>query len=264
MSLFSQVAGEASFARRWLDEDLRLLPPRAPILEVGGGTFILAYVLAREGFPVTAIEPTGDGFGAFERLGTIVLELATRDGAPLSVVRSNVEDFESEPRFEFAYSVNVMEHVAAPDLAIRRVSSSMLTGRSYRFLCPNYLFPYEPHFNLPTLGSKALTEKLLRSRIVNSTRARDPIGLWKSLNWITVPQVRRIAAREPALIVTFRRDTLARMIERSIDDAEFTKRRAPWMVSAANLLKKTGLLRMASLVPATIQPLMDARVTRLS
>lgn len=261
--LFDRMAGEARFARRWLDEDLSRLSETASILEIGGGTFLLTYELAREGFAITAIEPTGVGFGAFEELGDIVLALAARDGLAPKVVRCKAEEFRSDFLFEFAFSVNVMEHIEAPGIAIERVSASLSPGGSYRFLCPNYLFPYEPHFNIPTFGSKALTERLLRRHIEASTRARDPMGLWKSLNWITVPQVKRMAAADASLTVDFQRRTLASMVERSVDDAEFAKRRAPWMVAAVRVLKATRVLRFASLIPATCQPLMDVRLTKL-
>lgn len=259
--LFDMMAGEARFARWWLDDDLKNLPEAAPILEVGGGAFLLTCVLAREGYAITAIEPTGVGFGAFEELGDIVLTLAARDGVVPSVVRCKAENFKSDDRFGFAYSVNVMEHIDDPKAAVQRVKASLSPGGSYRFLCPNYLFPYEPHFNMPTFGSKGLTERLQRQRIQGNTKTSDPMGLWKSLNWITVPQVRRMAAEE-SLGVRFDKRTLASMIERAVDDVEFAKRRAPWMVTAVKALKSAGLLRFASLIPTTFQPLMDVRLTR--
>ena len=261
--LFDVMAGEARFARWWLDDDLKRLPEAAPILEVGGGAFLLTYELAREGFAITAIEPTGVGFDAFEELGDIVLALAARDGVLPKVVRCKAEEFRSDVRFELAFSVNVMEHIEAPNQAIERVSASLLPGGSYRFLCPNYLFPYEPHFNIPTFGSKALTERLLRRRIQASTTTGDPIGVWRSLNWITVPQVRRMVAADASLAVAFQRRTLASMLERAVGDIEFAKRRAPWMVTAIKVLRATRLLRFAALVPATCQPLMDVRLTKL-
>ena len=261
--LFDVMAGEARFARWWLDDDLKRLPETASILEVGGGAFLLAYELAREGFVITAIEPTGVGFGALEELGELVLEVAARDGVMPRVVRCKAEEFRSDARYEFAFSVNVMEHVDAPGIAIERVSASLSPGGSYRFLCPNYLFPYEPHFNIPTFGSKALTERLLRRRIQSDTGTDDPIGVWRSLNWITVPQVRRMAAADASLSIAFQRRTLASILERAVGDVEFAKRRAPWMVTAIKVLRATRLLRFASLVPATCQPVMDVRLTKV-
>lgn len=260
--LFDIMAGEARFARAWLDEDLRRLPPAAPILEVGGGVFLLTCQLAREGFSVTAIEPTGAGFGSFEELGAVVLAVAARDGAAPAIVRCGAEEFASDIRYALAFSVNVMEHVDAPDQAIARVSAALSAGGSYHFLCPNYLFPYEPHFNIPTIGGKALTGRLLRGRIEGNARVGDAVGLWKSLNWITVPQVRRIARSDESLEVRFRTNTLAWMMERALGDPEFAKRRANWMVAAIGALRRLGLLRLASFIPAALQPIMDVRLTK--
>jgi SAM-dependent methyltransferase len=260
LSLYDVMAGEARFARAWLDEDLQHLPSGAPVLEVGSGVFILACQLAREGLAITSIEPTGTGFGAFEALAVAVLAFAARDGAVPTVIRSRAEDFKSDRRFGFAFSMNVMEHVDAPGEVIAAVSAVLLPGGSYRFLCPNYLFPYEPHFNMPTFGSKALTHRLMRNRIEGNTMD-DPTGVWRSLNWITVPQVRRMVAKNPSLAISFRRDTLVSMLERAGGDVEFARRRASWMVAVVAAVHRLGLLRLAALVPATLQPIMDVRLT---
>lgn len=262
-SLFDVMAGEARFARWWLTDELELLPRNASVLEVGGGSFLLACQLAREGYSITSIEPMGTGFDELGQLGQIVLEAASRECSPPRVVRCRAEDFTATDQVDFAFSVNVMEHVDSPEAVICRVAESLPKGGAYRFLCPNYLFPYEPHFNLPTLGTKKLTERMLRARIMADTRTGDPVGVWNSLNWITVPSVRRIAAKHPSLAVDFRRGTLEAMLERSIHDPEFARRRSPWMVSLVRAMKATGILRCTSLVPATIQPMMDARIKRV-
>lgn len=259
--LFDVMAAEARFARSWLDDDLKQLPPGAAILEVGGGAFLLTYGLAREGFAVTAIEPTGVGFGAFDELGRRVLDLAARDGIEPVVARCKAEEFSSAPRFQYAFSLNVMEHVDAPELAVERVTAALLPGASYRFLCPNYLFPYEPHFNIPIVLNKSLTGRLFRRRIDSNRSNSDPQGLWHSLNWITVPRVRRMAAANPRLRVKFERRTLAAMIARAVHDPEFARRRSAWMVRAIQALQAMGLLRLAALVPASLQPIMDARIS---
>lgn len=262
LELFDVMAGEARFARAWLDKDLRRLSAAAPVLEVGGGVFLLACQLAREGYSVTAIEPTGVGFGAFEELGVIVMTLAGQDGRVPEIVRCGVEDFVSDRRYAMAFSVNVMEHVAEPDRAIARISSVLERGASYQFLCPNYLFPYEPHFNIPTFGSKALTEKLMRKRIEECVAVSDPAGVWKSLNWITVSRVRRIARSDASLDAKFRTSTLAWMLERALSDSEFARRRSVWMVTAIRALRSLGLLRLTALIPAALHPIMDVRLTK--
>ena len=260
--LFDTMAGEARFARDWLADDLARLPRGAAILEVGGGVFLLTCQLAREGFAVTAIEPTGDGFGAFQRLGAVVLQQARVMGAVPTIAECKAEDFSAAAPFDYAFSLNVMEHIEQPAAAMARVSAVLKPGACYRFLCPNYLFPYEPHFNIPTFGNKRLTERLMRRAIFDTTRVDDPAGLWKSLNWITVLDVRRDVAADASLRLTFERKTLVWMLERAVRDAGFAARRAGWMIAIIRLLVALKLHRLAGLIPAVLQPIMDVRLEK--
>jgi SAM-dependent methyltransferase len=256
--LFDTLAAEAIFARDWLSDDLERLPANAALLEVGGGVFLLSCQLAAEGFAVTAIEPTGYGFAEFRQLGDIVLELAA---AKPTIAPCKAEDFASEPRFDFAFSLNVMEHIDLPDEAITRVSDALKPGASHRFLCANYLFPYEPHFNIPTLFTKELTWRVMRRRIEGTTRTDDPAGVWRSLNWITVPQVKRIAAKDATLTAQFGRTTMVWMLERVLTDDQFAGRRAKWMVAGIRTAVALRLHRLAGYIPARLQPIMDVRLT---
>jgi SAM-dependent methyltransferase len=259
--LFDTMAGEARFARDWLGKDLTRLPADAALLEVGGGVFLLSCQLAAEGFAVTTIEPTGTGFEEFRELGDTVLQLAS---VKPTIAACKAEDFAGDTRFDFAFSLNVMEHIDLPDEAIARVSDALKTGASYRFLCPNYLFPYEPHFNIPTFFTKALTWRLMHQRIEGNTRMDDPNGVWRSLNWITVPRVKRAAANDPTLTSRFSRETLSWMFERALNDQQFADRRAKWMLLGIRAAVSLRLHRLATLIPAMLQPIMDARLTKRS
>ena len=60
--------------------------------------------------------------------------------------------------------------------------SALRPGATFRFVCTNYRFPYEPHFDMPTLFAKSLTGGVLRPRILGSHTVIDPAGTWQSLN----------------------------------------------------------------------------------
>lgn len=255
LPLFETMAGEAIFARDWLADDLAQLPRGARLLEVGGGSFLLSCQLAEEGFAVTSIEPVGEGFGEFHALAHYVLEQAHMRP---TIAPCRAEDFTSEERFDFAFSINVMEHVDDVAAVIRQVTEVLKPGASYRFFCPNYLFPYEPHFNIPLAGSKQLTERLFRNRIYGHPMS-DAAGVWKSLNWITVPHVRRVAAH---LSPVFNKTTLVWILERALRDPQFAARRAPWMITIIRAAVGLHLHRMAQWIPAVMQPIMDVRLTR--
>lgn len=262
LPLYAVMSQEARFGRDWIDVDLKSLASGAKILEVGGGIFLLSCQLAHEGFDVTTVEPTSQGFGEFERLREKVIETARETGPLPKIAACPIEEFRSDEKFDFAFSVNVMEHVDDVNAAIGRVSEALHDKASYRFICPNYLFPHEPHFNIPTFFTKALTEKLMHSRIFGSKRMADPAGVWKSLNWITVSKVRRRAANDHHLSLSFRKDTLVWMLERALSDAEFAKRRAGWMLSFIRTAMKLKVLNLAKFIPTALQPVMDCRLTR--
>ena len=225
LALYAVMSQEAKFGREWIDSDLRNLASGSQILEIGGGILLLSCQLMNEGFKVTTVEPTAEGFGEFERLRQNVIEVAREIGGLPHVQQCPVEQFETNIKFDFAFSVNVMEHVDDMSAAITSVSEALNDKASYRFICPNYLFPYEPHFNIPTFFSKSLTEKVMSGRILGNKRMDDPEGVWKSLNWITVPRVRRYAANDRHLSLSFKKDTLVWMLERTLNDAEFANRR---------------------------------------
>lgn len=262
--LFSVMAQEARFGRAWIETDLKSLPKDARVLEVGGGVMLLSCQLALEGYDVTAIEPTGEGFGGFEKLRGQVLDVAKSLGKIPVVHDCTAESFTTDTGYDFAFSVNVMEHVGDAEAAINAVSRSLNKNGSYRFLCPNYLFPYEPHFNIPTFFSKSLTEKLLSARIHKNSSVDDPAGVWNSLNWISVPKVRKIAAKLKDTSLSFRKDTLSWMMLRVIKDETFASRRAKWMVAAIKAFERLGILKLADFITPALQPVMDCRLTKKS
>ncbi len=258
LGLFTTIAAEARFAYALLAEDLARLAPGTRVLEVGGGTMLLSCQLAADGFAVTAVEPTGEGFGAFDKLRTFILAHALIKPA---IVTCGIEEFTSDAGFDFAFSINVMEHVKDWRLAIRQVGLVLKPGASYRFVCANYLFPYEPHFNIPIVYSKALTARLFAKKIRNAAM-QDAAGVWQSLNWISVPAVRRAMTHEPSLRLRFNRRTMIGMLERALVDSAFASRRSRWMVAIIRILVAVRLHRLIGLVPAMFQPLMDVTLTK--
>lgn len=258
LPLFTSIAAEAQFGYAVLRDDFSRLPAGAALLEVGGGTMLLSCHLAAEGFAVTAVEPTGEGFGEFEKLRAFILAHAP---AQPRIAACGIEDFVSDERFDFAFSINVMEHVGDWRLAITKVAAVLKVGAAYRFICPNYVFPYEPHFNIPIIYSKALTAKLFAKKIQSSTMD-DAAGVWQSLNWICVPTLQHAVAKEPSLTLRFKRDTLVWMLERAVRDAAFAARRSRWMIALIRGLVASRLHTLAAVIPASLQPLMDVTLVK--
>lgn len=262
LSLFDTYSAEAAFGWSYIHQDIEKLRPHARILEVGAGALLLSCQLKRQGFDVTALEPTGEGFSHFSSLRQIVLRHARATDCVPSLLEFPAESLVENERFDYAFSINVMEHVADVPRVLERVGASLAPGAIYRFTCANYLFPYEPHFNIPTLISKQLTERVLRKRIFRSGAMPDPVGTWASLNWIDVLQVARSVRQLTGLSVRFNRHMLAAMLERLTVDPEFAARRSPLMRRLIAILVKSRVHRLFHLLPASMQPMMDCCIRK--
>lgn len=263
ISLLEIYAAEAVFGRNYILADTALLKPGARIIEVGAGALLLSCQLAREGFEVTALEPTGSGFSHFEQLHELVRVRAAALGCLPRVVDLPAEDFAEKNGYDFAFSVNVMEHVNDVPSVMANIAACLVVGATYRFTCPNYLFPYEPHFNIPTIFSKKLTGKVFYRRIFTSPNMPDPAGTWQSLNWIGVLQVRRVAASLKDTSITFNRSLLVSTLERVAVDQDFARRRSPAMRSVVLWFVRLHLHKLFRFVPTVMQPMMDCRLQKL-
>jgi SAM-dependent methyltransferase len=255
-------SAEARFGRQYIARDIANLPAGAAILEVGAGSMLLSCQLVREGFEVTALEPTGYGFAHFDRMRELVLARAKEQNCVPHVLDSTAEALSLSEQFDYGFSVNVMEHVSEIELSIANVGRSLKPGAVYRFTCPNYLFPYEPHFNIPTFFSKRFTERILHRKIHSHPTMPDPSGVWQSLNWIDVSQIRREVEKNPDLQVIFNKKMLPSTLERALVDEEFKRRRSPWMVTLITLLVNSGIHRATQYIPAVLQPIIDCEITK--
>lgn len=253
---------EARFGRRYIAADLSRLTKGATVLEVGAGSLLLSCQLVREGFKVTALEPVGDGFSHFSILRELILERAETFGCAPQMLNQCAEELSIKSHFDYAFSINVMEHVSDVKAVITNIGASLRPKASYRFTCPNYIFPYEPHFNLPTFFSKKITEKIFKNKILRESKLPDPIGTWRSLNWITALQVGKIARQLPEFEIEFNRQFLVSTLERIGSDKEFALRRSGWMRMFILGLLKLRMHHMAGLVPVALQPVIDCALTR--
>ena len=117
-----------------------------------------------------------------------------------------------------------------------------------RHVCPNYAFPYEPHFFVPLVPFvPSLTKALLPRRITET-------GLWDSLNFVTALQVRRWA-RSAGMEVRFDRGVLAEAVERFLADEVFAERHSGFS-GVVRMLERLGAVPLLRRLPAgTVSPM---------
>lgn len=111
LPMFNIYSGEARFGESVILQDVKQLSSGSRILEIGAGILLLSCHLQREGYAVTAVEPFGIGFSHFDRLREIVMDFAREKGFAPSLYAIPAEDLEFISEFDFAFSINVMEHV---------------------------------------------------------------------------------------------------------------------------------------------------------
>lgn len=264
MPLFEVYEGEARFGRQFIDRDLTALPHGAAILEVGAGCMLLSCQLVREGFNVTALEPSGSGFSHLSRLRSLVMERAAAMHCMPTVVERRVEGLGVRNGFDYAFSINVMEHVDGIRASLVAICDAVKPGGSSRFTCPNYLFPYEPHFNMPTLLSKTLTGIVMRWRIRAHESMPDAAGVWESLNWINPWTIRRSLADRKDVHIAFDRSAVVRALERLTTDRGFARRRSPVVARVLSWLVESRMHRAFGMFPAAMQPVIDCTLTKLA
>ena len=257
---FDIYAQEARFARRIFDSDLCKLPPGAAVLEVGAGMMLMSCQLVREGFDVTALEPFGEGFSHFATLQKLIKDYAAENDIEPLYLECGAEDLTARNKFDYALSSNVMEHVGDVGKALERVYLSLKSNGEYRFICPNYAFPYEPHFNMPTLGSKKLTERLMWKRIKDDTRLPDPVGTWKSLNWITPKMIKNTCCDKMKPGIRFNSSIFSKYLERALNDPLFQKRRGKYLSGFLRFMSSLGAFKLVGLMPVQLLPVIDCTV----
>lgn len=146
IDLFLTYQNEALAARKFLESSLIELDVESEILEIGGGILALAIQLASEGFKVTTIEPVGEGFSSISFMMDIFSEISKTENLSFNLKKSPIEECIFDHKFDFIFSINVMEHLKNPYSILIQLVELLKQRANYRFFCPNYDFPYEPHF----------------------------------------------------------------------------------------------------------------------
>ena len=119
--------------------------------------------------------------------------------------------------FDLIFSIHVLEHI--PDLAAGLEAMSRVLAPNGRMVhaCPNYAFPYDPHFGIPLLPLiPKRTSWLLPKHIAES-------GRWQSINFITAARLEGLADRL-GLRVTYVPGLLGEMVRRTAKDPVFAAR----------------------------------------
>lgn len=254
--------GEAAFFHHLLRRDVDALPHGATILEVGSGIGLLAMHLASGGHRVIAFEPQSAGFGQMAVFRELILD--HWNGPDPGVVW--VDDYMAGDderlageQIDLAIAINVVEHV--PDVTgfLSDVISVIGPQGRFRFICPNYAIPYEPHFEIPTLGRKDWTYRVMRRRILKAPFA-DSQGMWDELSWPTVRSL-KYSLESINCSYAFSRDATRAYLGRPLNDPSFMERKGP-LLRHGFRLASTILPKAIDRLPLSALPIIDCSIWR--
>jgi 2-polyprenyl-3-methyl-5-hydroxy-6-metoxy-1,4-benzoquinol methylase len=263
INLFLTYQNEAVAGRKFLEKSLVELDIGTEILEVGGGILALAIQLASEGFKVTTVEPVGEGFSDILLIMSLYQEIARNENLDFTLIKSPIENCRFHSKFDFIFSINVMEHLHNPYSTLLQMVETLKPKGRYRFFCPNYDFPYEPHFGkwLISRSNKAffLPKHRASSHLIPENEAS---GLYSSINFLTLKKLKG-SVKGTEIRLSANRNSLYEVICRSIHDSELEKRHKG-LASFTRFLFVLKLHYLARFLPAIYQPIMDVEATLVS
>jgi 2-polyprenyl-3-methyl-5-hydroxy-6-metoxy-1,4-benzoquinol methylase len=147
----SEIAMSIAEARQTLLQVRNLkLNKGCEILEVGSGIGIASAGLSSFGFNVTSLEPGGLGF---ENNAKMASHISKRLGIVVAIKSEPAEEvrFLLGTKFDVIISNNVLEHVTDVELALSNLFHYLSENGMMIHSCPNYAFPFEPHFGIPLI-----------------------------------------------------------------------------------------------------------------
>lgn len=260
LDLFRIYSNEAIQARRRLNSDIVNLNRGDSILEIGAGILALSFQLSREGFKVTAVEPIQQGFQGIEYIIDQYLLLGKKEGIEIDFHKTKIESYNWYNTFNYIFAVNVFEHVENPQSILTDISKKLRRNGKLRVICPNYGFPYEPHFGRFLFrrknGAFFGSYKQLTKRSQNIT---ESMNLFNSLNFISYKKITKHLS-ENNINYKVNKDALFELGVRSMND-ELLAIRHKSMYRLVKLLFAIRFEYFIRLIPCRYSPIMDLTVS---
>ena len=209
------------------------------VLEIGSGTGILLNEL-KENFPNIQFSGIDPNISGFHNLKTVISKL-NKDGYNIKVESTGVEKYSSDKKFDLIFSINVFEHVEDQVQYLLKTHQLLNKNGLNIILCPNYDFPYEPHFVIPIIINKEFTYKIFKKKIINHEAKTNELGLWEGLNFCSKKKIKDYLKKNN-FDHQFDLTIAKRFLERiDNDDSSYFKKRQGIAAKIAKIAKKIHL-----------------------
>ena len=157
------------------------LDKKKKILEIGGGIHLLSYYLDYLGYDIISLEPGGFGT-SIDKFRKKILSQNPSD----KLITQTLEEFRTAKKFDFIFSINVLEHVRNINKHLLSATSKLKDKNSFLYIrCPNYSFPYESHFKvffIPYFPELTLN-KILKKKLIKIHGEKRYYNLINNINF---------------------------------------------------------------------------------
>ena len=239
------------------------------LYEIGSGIGLLARIFAEDGHNVTATEPARRGFTVVKKLDEIISKSFKSIGPRFnSKGQKNPVFFEETAEnicdlfiqkgqaFDLAYCANVVEHVNDLETFVGSVMPTLKTNGTFRFICPNYFFPYEPHFGFFTFFNKKLT-RFFKLKKIKTSHLEDPINFYEDLSWPTPLKIKS-NLKQFNYEINFSKNATKKYVTRALTDGFFIARKP--LISRIVKLLKPIIFMLIALTPIQLCPIIDCEI----
>jgi SAM-dependent methyltransferase len=242
-----------------ISSDLVDLPSQSTIKEIGSGIGLLSLLVAQRGYNVVAFEPESAGFSLMRQFHSTVRSAWRHGPVSVSWFDSEYPAAGDQERADFVYAVNVIEHVPQWRDLVSNILIREKPHMKLRLIFPNYVYPYEPHFQSPTLFSKRLTKSIM-SRKFRNTWIRDPEQFWEDLSWPTGTQIMK-HCENMGYSCAFSNEAFLSYLERSQNDESFRQRKGKIFNGLVRVVFPI-LTSFSNWIPKRFLPVIDVTITK--
>lgn len=241
----SSFKNSASFIRsarygyNSIDPYIAQLKEGSTILEVGGGACILSAQLSKK-YPKLnfyTIEPHAEGFEGFDGISHFLSKRYN-----LNVHFGDFRTFSApnDDKFDLIFSIDVLEHLPSYEHFIKWCKGQLRNSGKLVTVFPNFGFPFDYHFRVPIFCNKRITGFIFQGKIKRDEASKNCEGLWDSLNFITVKELKALLAK---LDFNVRQSTYAfdYMLDQIKSDSSLVER-AGVLASMAKFAFNIGIL----------------------
>lgn len=207
------------------------------ILEIGSGTGILLKELSRIFSEKTfhGLDPHQRGFYNYEKISKKI------SNNNLLIFNDELETFSSTESYDLIFSFNVFEHLEDQKIYIKKIDNLLKKDGKSVILCPNYDFPYEPHFIIPIIYNKNITYKFFKKKITDHEKITGEKGLWDGLNFCSKKKLKKYLIRNDYQF-NFDQGIKDRLLQRIDDDKSlYFEKRQGIVAKIAKIAKKLKL-----------------------